>query len=89
MLRWRLLLEEYGPAIEYIKDKKHIAAYVISKLPNNSNQETTHEQTYTMETMSKINDNKYLPEGTFPLFFNVIDRHQQEDPSLTENLKCA
>ena len=53
MLRWRLILEEYGPGIEYIMGDKHIAAYALSRLPKNVNQETTHESTYTAETMSK------------------------------------
>ena len=42
MLRWRLILEEYSPDIEYIKGEKNIAADALSRLPNNGNQETTH-----------------------------------------------
>ena len=39
--------------------------------------------------MSEIYDIEELPEGTFPLYFNLIYRYQQEDPFLTENLKCT
>ena len=54
VLWWRLILEEYGHDIEYIKGKKNIAADALSQLPNNGNQETTHEQTYTTENMSEL-----------------------------------
>ena len=54
VLRWRLILEEYGPGIYYIKRYNNRAAYALSRLPNNGNQETTHEQTYTTENMSEL-----------------------------------
>ena len=46
-----------------------IAADAISRLPNKGNQKTTHESTYTMETMSEIYDVKELTNGTFPISF--------------------
>ena len=39
---------------------------------------------YTMETMSGLYDIKKVLEGTFSLYFKLIDRYQQEDPILTE-----
>ena len=33
VMRWRLLLEEYGPEIEYIKCPKNVVADALSKLP--------------------------------------------------------
>ena len=41
VLQSRLILEEYGPAIEYIKGEKNLAIDALSRLPNNGNQETT------------------------------------------------
>ena len=43
---------------------------------------------YRTETMSELYDIKELPEGTFPLSFNLIDRYQREYPFLTENLNA-
>ena len=36
--------------------------------------------------MSEIYDIEELPEGTFPLSFNIIHRYQREDPFLMEEL---
>ena len=40
-LRWRLILEEYVPYIEYIRGKNNIVVDAISQLTNNGNQKTT------------------------------------------------
>ena len=81
VLRWRLILEEYVPYIDYIKCKNNIVADVLSRLPNGSNQETTHEQMYTTETMSKLYDIKELPEGTFPLYLTSYTPISRNTPS--------
>ena len=39
--------------------------------------------------MSELYKIEELPEGTFPLSFNLLERYQREDPFLTEKLKCA
>ena len=62
---------------------------MLSRLSNNGNKETTYEATYTTETMLELYYIVELPEGTFPLSFNLIDRYQREDPFLTEKLKCV
>ena len=41
VLIWRLILEEYGPDIEYIKVEKNIVADGLSRITLNGNQETT------------------------------------------------
>ena len=89
VLWWRLILEEYSPELEYIPGKKNIVADSLSLLPNNVNQKTTHESTYTMEPMSELKDINELPCGTFPLSFKLIHRYQWEDPFLSEKLNSA
>ena len=39
--------------------------------------------------MSEIYDIKELPDGTFPLLLNLIDRYQRENYFLSEKLKRA
>ena len=46
VLIWRLILEEYGPDIEYIKGEKNIVADPLPRLPLNRNQETTQKFIY-------------------------------------------
>ena len=41
VLIWRLILEEYGPDIEYIQGDKNTVVYVLSIFLMNVNQETT------------------------------------------------
>ena len=39
--------------------------------------------------MSELYDIDELPEGTFPLSFNIIDRYHWEDPPILEKLNSA
>ena len=70
VLRWRIILEEYGLDIEYIKFEKYIRSDVLSWLPLNGNQETTQKSTYQKEIVSEIDYIEELPEGTFPINSN-------------------
>ena len=64
--------------------RKYITADALSQLPNNGDQVTTHEKTYTTETMSELYNIEEFSEGTFTLYFILIDRCQREDPFQTE-----
>ena len=88
VLRWRLILEEYGTDIKYIMNTINLVTDTLSWLPNNVNKETTHESMYKIKTMSENYDIDELPEVKFRLFFKVTNRQQQEDPFLLEKLKC-
>ena len=46
VLRWRLIIEEYGPDIQYIKGEKNIFAYVLSRITLNGIDDTTQKSTY-------------------------------------------
>ena len=77
VLRWILILELYGPDIDYIPGKKNIAADTLSRLTNKVIQENTYYSTYLTEIMSEIYNIEELPEGRFPLSFKITDRYQQ------------
>ena len=67
VLIWRIIPEDYGTDIEYIKGNKNVVSDTLSIIPLNGNQETTHNPTYQKEILSEINDIEKLPEGNFPL----------------------
>ena len=49
MLRWRLILEEYGPDIVCIEGYKNTAADGLKMIPLNGNEKTTQKPTYQQE----------------------------------------
>ena len=49
VLRRRIIIEEYGPDIEFIKCTENIAADTLSRFTLNGNQETTQIYTYQKE----------------------------------------
>ena len=53
VLRWRLILEEYAPEIEYIQCDKNKVADAISRLAINGNQQTTQAYTHKKEFCQK------------------------------------
>ena len=67
VLRWRLILEDYGPYMECIKGEKIMVSNALSILSLNGIKETAYKSTYQKEIMSKINDKEELPEGNFPM----------------------
>ena len=73
-MRLRLILEDYGPDIEYIKVEDNIVAYVLSIIPFNRNQDTTQKPTYQQEIVSEINDIKEIHEGNFPINLKLIKK---------------
>ena len=95
VLRWRLLIEEYGPEIIYIKGKTNVAADTMSRLPvaisnlpaRMSTSSPHRPEQLSKETVSDQFGLESLPEGTFPLRYSILDKYQQEDQKLLENLK--
>ena len=52
VLIWRLILEDYGTYIEYIKGEKRIFTDGLSRTPLNGTQYTTQKSTYKQEIVS-------------------------------------
>ena len=46
---------------------ENIVTYALSRLPLNSNQETTQDSTYKEKIVSEINNTEGLPDGIFLL----------------------
>lgn len=71
VLRWRLLIEEFGPEIRYIKGEDNKAADALSRL----------------NLKAEDKDLIYAVEEIFPLATKVIAAHQGKDTKLQESLK--
>ena len=73
VMRWRLLLEEYGPTIEYIKGERNVVADALSRLdlhpvaPNNN----------LAELMTQ---DEQVPNTAYPLRFETIELAQNSRP---------
>ena len=63
MLICRLILEEYGPEIEYIQGSKNILSDELSRLSINRKKYITHESTYKKYIESEINNTEEVPES--------------------------
>ena len=82
VLRWRLILEYYGPDIEYIKYEKNMVTDALSRFSLNVNQDTTNNSTYQYQLVSEINDIKEIPEGDFPFNLKLIAQYQWKETFL-------
>jgi hypothetical protein len=67
-MRWCLIIEEFGPTMEYIKGPKNIVANTLSHLEMTSNMES-----FDMADCYGLNSDD-LPDNAFPCAF---PHHQQ------------
>ena len=87
VMRWRLVLEEYGPKLLYIKGEHNIIADALSRLEiDDENTQSPQEQLEYLAELYGL-DEKDLPDDFFPLQYKLITKHQQQDEDLMEQLK--
>ncbi len=82
VMRWRLVLEEFGPELRYIKGENNIVADALSRLEMLSNNE--YNEQYAVECFA-ANDKDFPKE--FPLSYMYIEHCQEKDASLQQQLK--
>ena len=84
VMRWRLLLEEFGPELVYIKGSKNIVADALSRLPltEDSVQEL---KTFEEVTLYNAEITKQDEFENYPLKYKTILKHQKEDKELLAN----
>ena len=81
VMRWRLLLEEYGPELIYIKGEDNVVADGLSRLDfeGYSHFEPSHfdyEEFFSLDEVDK---------DVNPLSFNILHKYQLKDKKLQEN----
>ena len=85
VIRWRLLVEEYGPEIIYIKGPDNIVADAISRL--HISECNFAEKDISMSDMAESYDVEKLDNDTFPLTYKQIKHYQKTDKALLKKLE--
>jgi hypothetical protein len=81
IIRWRLLIEEYGPTFMHIKGEKNVIADALSRLDTNFNEKLPTEP--TNDSMAYIFMTKTgVKETDFPLSPLLIAKYQRLDNKL-------
>jgi Integrase zinc binding domain len=83
-MRWRLILEEYGPDLQYVKGQHNVVADALSRLDISETPTPT-----DLETLADCYglDDDELPEDAFPLRYKHISRVQKQDKKLLSQVK--
>jgi hypothetical protein len=76
IMQWHLIIEEFGPTMEYIKGPKNIVADTLSHL----------EMTSDTESLDMADcyglDSDDLPDNAFPISYTLINHEQKKDKTL-------
>jgi hypothetical protein len=78
-MRWRLILEEFGPDIQYVRGEDNIVADVISRLPTaneDQNEPNTEVQGLKSEILSEMEVHVLEDDIAFPLDLSLVQRTQ-------------
>ena len=79
-MRWRLILEEFGPELKYIKVENNVAADAISCLEMSDNKEILNiSEFYGC-------DDADLPDSAYPIRYHGISKAQKTDANLNQNI---
>jgi transposase InsO family protein len=81
VMRWRLVLEEFGPDLQYIKGERNIVADALSRLEIDDDQEI-----FNIAECFGFDDDD-LPPSSFPLRYKDIAKEQRANAALQLKLK--
>ena len=75
-MRWRLILEEFGPELKYIKGENNVVADALSRIEKSSNQDIL--------KISELYgyDDKYMTDSAYPIRYHDIANAQETDTKL-------
>jgi len=86
LVRWRMLIEEYGPEFRHIKGEKNVVADALSRLQMTPKQHDELKWEPEKDQMSYVTEEDILEE-VFPMSPKELFAHQQKDKSLLSKLK--
>ena len=76
VMRWRLLIEEFGPELHYLPGKKNVVADCLSRLEYD--EDDVSQDHFALED-EDINE--------YPLSYKIIMKYQQKDKALLKEAK--
>ena len=79
-MRWRLILEEFGSELKYIKGENNVVADALYHLEMSDNQEILN--IYELYGY----DDKDLPDSAYPIRYPNITKAQETDAKLQQKL---
>ena len=79
-MRQRLILEEFGPELKYIRGENNVVANALSRLENSDNQKILN-----ISEIYGYND-KDLPDSAYPIRYHDIAKAQETDAKLQQKL---
>ena len=79
-MRWRLILEEFGPELKYTKGEYNVVADAISRLEMSDSQEILN-----ISELYGINDED-LPDSAHPICYHDINKAQKNDSKIQQKL---
>ena len=79
-MRWRLIIEDFGPELKYIKGENNVVADALSRLEMSGNQEILN--------ISEIYgyDDEDLPDSAYPVRYHDIAKAHKTDAKLQQKL---
>ena len=80
VMRWRLILEDFGPELKYIKGEKKFVANTLSRLEMSDNQEILN----IFELYGY--DDEDVPDSAYPIRYHDISKAQKNDAKQKQKL---
>ena len=80
VMRWRLIIEEFGPELKYIQGEKNVVADALSRIENSPNQEILN--IYELYGY----DDEDLPDSAYAIRYHEIAKAQKTDAKLQQKL---
>lgn len=85
--RWRLLVEEYGPELVYIKGAHNVVADSLSRLPILDSEINLTEQDLAPKNLANDYDLDDLSDDVFPIDYKLIAHAQRHDNVLLKSVR--
>ncbi len=82
-MRWRLILEEYGPELKYIKGEHNIITDTLSRLNLDTNKLSGEQMSNEQLAEVYAEDENDFPKD-YPLSYHQIEFKQGQDNDLQE-----